>query len=781
MSIKMQRMFFRKAAVVATALAAFCVFADNWVYDPNGHIDYLDYTGGVVSDGTWTFKATVSGSSIKFGAIATNVYPEVVTAIDFSKPVVKKDDTSTTYTITELNEGFGFYQNGQPVYDLPGAWGRLGWRPACFRVGEITLPPDSLAKIGNHFFCQCTNATLQSLPATITSFGIACFKSCAKVTLAAEDFPSDVVTISDSAFTDVNMSGDLQLPSIKTIGGNAFANTKLTSVSCGPDLVSISGNWHAGAFWNCTSLTNVTFDPASSPKLLEGGIFGQCTALSSIDLTSVTNISVQNESSGAGYSHFIWSHVAKCVFGPNLKRLSAWTFADCTTIDEVHFYGMPPEFVGGKVLRGANKTGMIVTYVHLDENDADYSAQKTAWDALTEGGEILSAGSYWKSSLVDDVSYTTRLLILYKEKEHGELGHWIYDDRCSPAVVSNGVWTFEASAMANILTFGAFVSVPNEPEEIDFSKSISDYEGAPYVLGAIDTHFGGKSGTFWDGAYGKEGAEKVKKIIFPADDQYFVTIGEYAFCGCVNCEEIVNCVPDSVTSIGQGAFALVKMSQGDTDIRLYGISYLNYGVFTKVPVTSVVFGPSLKGMACHYYEMAFMNNTALTNVTFDAGMSAGYIGGATYGPFAGCSSLKRLDLSGFSLLPNGNNEVPWGACSGVGEVVFGTNATRICSTFFSGFSSLSNIVFNCPPPTDLKTPFLNLASLDSHRITTSVPRKWLNVENANGKTWRDYAANGEIKRRGSTWAAEYIREGVDVSNRPLVSPDAASGLLIYCR
>ena len=113
--------------------------------------------------------------------------------------------------------------------------------------------------------------------------------------------------------------------------------------------------------------------------------------------------------------------------------------------------------------------------------------------------------------------------------------------------------------------------------------------------------------------------------------------------------------------------------------------------------------------------------------------------------------------------------------------MFGTNATRICSTFFSGFSSLSNIVFNCPPPTDLKTPFLNLASLDSHRITTSVPRKWLNVENANGKTWRDYAANGEIKRRGSTWAAEYIRDGVDVSNRPFVSPDTTSGLLIFCR
>ena len=48
--------------LISAAVAGVSVFADNWVYDPNGEIDYLGYKGGVVSDGVWKFKATVSGS-----------------------------------------------------------------------------------------------------------------------------------------------------------------------------------------------------------------------------------------------------------------------------------------------------------------------------------------------------------------------------------------------------------------------------------------------------------------------------------------------------------------------------------------------------------------------------------------------------------------------------------------------------------------------------------------------------------------------------------------------
>jgi len=55
----------RTAILCAFTTAAGVTLAADWVYDPNGQIDYLGYTGGVVSDGTWTFKATVSGSSIK--------------------------------------------------------------------------------------------------------------------------------------------------------------------------------------------------------------------------------------------------------------------------------------------------------------------------------------------------------------------------------------------------------------------------------------------------------------------------------------------------------------------------------------------------------------------------------------------------------------------------------------------------------------------------------------------------------------------------------------------
>lgn len=768
---------------VVALVAAGSLFADNWVYDPNGEIDYLNYKGGVVSDGVWKFKATVSGSTIKFGAVATNVYPEVVTPIDFSKPVEKAGDPSTTYTITELNDGFGFYRNGKiiPEWGYPKAgWDSVGWRPCCYQVGEVRFPEDGLTKIGDRFFTHCTNLTTVTekliLPASLTSIGTDVFLSCTKIEVDVGDLPSGLTAIGGATFAGgFTVTGDLKLPNIKTIGGSAFKGTAITSASMGPDLTKISGGYDAGAFDKCTSLTNFTIDAAANAQL-DGGwlLSGSPKIQTTLDLSGVGKVTLQ--SNNRSYPMFYDCAAKKYIFSSKLTTLYSYSFHNCNAVNEVHFAGMPPTFTGDKVFLGANQTGLIATYVHLDENDPKYADQKAAWDALTEGGELLAAGSTWKSSMVD-VDASMRILLLYKEKEKGELGHWIYDDRCSPAVVSNGLFVFKAVTAASTLTFGEFVSVPSEPAELDFTKRITDYEGVAYTLAGIDTKFGGLSGGNFTTSYGKPGAEMVSRIVLPATNELFTSIGEFAFCGCVNCEEVVNCIPDSVTVLGKGAFALVKMSTGKTDIRLYGISYVNRGLFWKVPVTSVVFGPTMKGMNCSWNDMAFQDNSHLTNVTFDAAMCDVVWDGSTYGPFAGCNNIKYLDLSGFKSFGDKN----WGGATGVGEVVFGTNLVTVVNTFFGGMTGLTNIVFNCPPPTGMGMPFLGSAPLDNRLITTTVPKVWRKVKNANGKSWLDYAADNDIGRKRSTWAAEYIREGVSLDKRLLVSPDYVIGMRMIVR
>ena len=769
--------------LLSAAVAGVSVFADNWVYDSNGEIDYLGYRGGVVSDGVWKFKATVSGSTIKFGAVATNVYPEVVTPIDFSKPVEKAGDPSTTYTITELNDGFGFYRNGKiiPEWGYTSAgWDSVGWRPCCYRVGEITFPQDGLTKIGDRFFTHCTNLTTVTekliLPASLTSIGTDVFLSCKKIEVDVGDLPSGLTAIGGATFAGgFKVTGDLKLPNIKTIGGSAFKGTAITSASLGPDLTKISGGYDAGAFDKCTSLTNFTIDAAANAQL-DGGwlLSGSPKIQTTIDLSGVGKVTLQ--SNNRSYPMFYDCAAKKYIFSSKLTTLYSYSFHNCNAVNEVHFAGMPPTFTGDQIYVGANPSGLIATYVHLDEKDPDYAAQKAAWDALTEGGELLTDGSSWKSSMIDQPGMM-RLLLLYKEKEKGELGHWIYDNRCTPAVVSNGFFTFKADTAASTLTFGEFISTPPEPAELDFSKRITDYEGVAYTLAGIDTRFGGLSGGNFTTSYGKPGAEKVSRIVLPATNMLFTSIGDYAFCGCVNCEEVVNCIPDSVTVLGKGAFALVKMSTGKTDIRLYGISYVNRGLFWNVPVTSVVFGPTMKGMNCSWNDMAFQDNSHLTNVTFDAAMCDVVWDGSTYGPFAGCNNIKYLDLSGFKSFGDKN----WGDAKGVGEVVFSTNLVTVSSSFFGGMTGLTNIVFECPPPTGMGLPFLNSTGLDNRLITTTVPKVWRKVENANGTTWLNYAANGYLGHRKSTWAADYVREGVKLTNRPLVSPDYTDGLMMIVK
>ena len=764
-------------SVLCVSSVAFADADDHWTYDPNGEILELKspYTGGVVSDGVWKFKATVSGSNIKFGMAATNEYPEVTTPIDFSKPIQLKDDPSTTYTLTELNGCFGFYRNGAiiPEWGLTTkGWDACGYRPIREKVGTITFPASGLTKIGDYAFTQCFNSTgVLVIPASVTTVGTGAFSECSGLTLDAGTLPTGLQTL-NSLPPGANISGVVNLPNIKTIANKVFQGSSITSATLGASVTKLSGDYACGVFAECKSLTSVTIDPEANCELV-GGVFYNCTALTELDLRGVTKAYHSNDN--GSYPNFAGCGATKYTFSPKLTMLFSYSFRNCNAVQEIHFYGAPPTFNNDKVLLGANSTGVIVTYVHLDEEDEDYATQKAAWDALTEGGEIAISGSTWKSSMID-VSVAQRPLYLYKEKEKGELGHWIYDDSVSPAIVSNGLWSFKATLAGDFISFGEFVTVPDEPTEIDFSKRITDRDGVALTITGVDTKFGHLTGGNFTYAAGYAGAEKVSRIVFPSTNALFTTIGEYAFCGCTNCTEVTPCIPDSVTSLGKGAFALVKTT-GDTDIRLYSISSIESGLFWKVPVTSVVFGPDLRRVWCSWNDMAFQDNKSLTNVVFDAAMKDGYTTGSSYGAFSGCTNVERLDLSGFKTLSINLGEAK--------EYVFSTNLVTLSNGFFN--NGVTNIIFNCPPPTGLATPIFNDTTYNhaSYRnvITTTVPKEWLSVTNANGKCWYDYAANGEIWHKNTTWAEEFIQTdyGMTVNDRLLLSPDHIKGLTLFVR
>ena len=122
--------------------------------------------------------------------------------------------------------------------------------------------PDSVTRIGNYAFYNCTSLTSVTIPDSVTSIGERAFYGCTSLTSII--IPDSVTSIGDSTFSDC--SG-------------------LTSVTIGNGVTSI-GNW---AFCGCSGLKSVTI--GNSVTSIGGSAFSSCTGLTSVTIPdSVTSI-----------------------------------------------------------------------------------------------------------------------------------------------------------------------------------------------------------------------------------------------------------------------------------------------------------------------------------------------------------------------------------------------------------------------------------------------------------------------------------------------------------
>ena len=145
----------------------------------------------------------------------------------------------------------------------------------------------SLTTIGNSAF-QRAHLTSITIPASVTSIGDDAFNFCEYLTTI--DIPASVISIGIQAFHGCGNKVDAALTvtfasgsSLTTIGGNAFGDTKLSSISIPASVTSIG--WYA--FHLCT-LTTVSI-PASVTSIGEGA-FNGCEYLTTVTLNSNPSI-----------------------------------------------------------------------------------------------------------------------------------------------------------------------------------------------------------------------------------------------------------------------------------------------------------------------------------------------------------------------------------------------------------------------------------------------------------------------------------------------------------
>ena len=709
----MKKLLFLLSAAVAGV--SFAEQADHWTYN-----------GLTITDGEWTFAATVKADTtdMTVGACAENGYPDALSLLDFSKPV---SDGEKTYDIVTLDTKLGA---------APDSYGKnQTTTPAGLAVGELKLPD---------------NGKLTTI--NVAAFGM--LKNCTKVTPL---LPDSVTTLGNGAFYYCAAQQDVRLYGLTTVSYSIFYSSKATSVTFGPNLHSFQFGYACGPFSACASLTNVTFDAAMSGAVFGNGvgggaIFENCSKLTgTLDLTGFSEIG-SGAFSGAKYE--------TALLGVNLVKLTSGAFNGMKSLTSVKFYGAPPATLGTPVFGSLPASQVIATYVMSED-----PAVRAQWAALTAGGELNKTSSTWHPDYVAAGSVDKRFLVLPAGGGGGDLGDWVYDESAHTLTRADGKWQFKASNSFIKLMLGVCTKWPDTVDELDFSARITDTEGTDMILYEIDTAFAsggtGEWGYFANGSPAiTEAAQYVGRLVLPEEGLERICRG--AFAGCTALTNVVRYLPDSVNYLGVGAFFKVPAAQ---DVRV-NVSKLGYHAFGYAGLTSITCGPKLKELQGFYANTTFSSCKNMTNIWFDAGISGAKLDSSSDGVFGGCSKLKGcLDLRGFSKL----GESPNIGGTKLQEVVIGDAVNSLSSSFFGNCGTITNVIFTGRPPVVLGVPYFG-SYLKTLTLTT-VYKDYLKATNSAGRCWKDYANGRYIWPARSTWAAEYVASGIDLKNRPLLCPD----------
>lgn len=421
----------------------------------------------------------------------------------------------------------------------------------------------------------------------------------------------------------------------------------------------------------------------------------------------------------------------------------------------------------------------------------------TGLEASTTYTVKVSAANKDGATAADPVDFTT---LAPPAKE------WSYD--ADAETVSWGGWAFGVTVKDTEMSVGAVTAWPDDVAPLDFSLPVA----GGYTIVSLDPQFGQLVGYKPEGVLPQ--CERVGALTLPGEG--LKTVGTAAFAGCANavgpvsfpstlttlnhssfadCENLEidgETIPDAVTTIPQYCFRATKLFG---DLVLTNVTEVSDSAFKDTAITSATFGPRLAKIGSNHERGAFQGCISLTNVLLDATSRIEFNTGFT---FKGCSALEELDLRSavnFAVSSERRDYSHVDGCTKLKKITFGEGLTNLMYNAMAGATALEEVVFEGVPPVGFQTPYLSAKNskgehetgYDNQKVTTYVHRKLCGVKNEAGKCWNDYAANGQIRAakknpaNNTTWAVDYVYESVDLANRPLLTLEPDSGLILLVK
>ncbi len=529
----------------------------------------------------------------------------------------------------------------------------------CTGLTSVTIG-GSVTSISKYAFSDCTGLTTVNWNATACtsagSYNSPIFKGCSN--LATVNIGDNVKIIPHYAFYNCTGLTNVTIPdSVTSIGDSAFSNcTGLTSVTIGDSVTSIGQS----AFSDCTGLTSVTI--GNSVTSIGQSAFWSCTGLTSVTIPdSVTSIGssafyntawYNNQSAGLVYAGQVaykykgtMSSNTSIVLKEGTLGIGGGAFRDCTGLTNVT---IPDSVTSIGDSAFSNCTGLT---------------NVTIPDSVTSiGGSAFSDCTGLTSITIPD----------------------------SVTSIGGGAF-FGCTGLTSI-------TIPDSVTSIDFGA----FEGCT-----------GLTTVNWNATECTSDGSSYYPIFKDCSNLATVNIGDnvkiippYAFKGCTRLTSVT--IPDSVTSIGGGAFdnTLWYDDQPDGLVFAGKVAYKYKG--TMPSNTSIVLKEGTLGIA----DSAFEGCTGLTSITIPNSVTS--IG---YEAFLGCTGLTSVTIGG-SVTSIGSSA--FRNCTGLTRVTIPDSVTSIGEHAFQNCTGLTSITIGGSVTSIGSTAFYGCKGLTSITIPNSV-------------------------------------------------------------
>ena len=258
------------------------------------------------------------------------------------------------------------------MYDLQ-TLEKSNWSKLVSSITTISFNPlidgdeSTITSISAGAFSGCIELTLVSFPKTLKSIGNNAFAHCTSLVLV--NFNDNLETIGEKAFIETGITSITIPNSVKTIGKSAFGNCpKIESITFGQQ-VQLKQNVLDG----CASLKTISVNKNNT------NIISANNVLMSFDRKTILTYPMTLETQCIEIEQTVENIVAKAFYKNvnitsisikgEMKVIEDEAFAECTSLEELKYYGKTNPSFGNNVFKSATQLTQVKVNKEYQGND----------------------------------------------------------------------------------------------------------------------------------------------------------------------------------------------------------------------------------------------------------------------------------------------------------------------------------------------------------------------------------------------------------------------------